>query len=125
MTRRNPVRFTRGKVWYILFVCILLCGIRQDLNLAAAPCPDTDISITTFSVDFGPQPLLEIRTSPRPDSSKNRQNEGLPPVACSTLHLCICLPCKVDSSLRKDDAFLLHPSEMKDWPPLPLAPPLA
>ena len=125
MTYRSSVQAIHKKIWYVLFVAILFCGLYQDIPFTPTCHSGSDIHLTTLSIDFGPQPLLELRASPRLDNSKNRQSDGLPPLTCVLLYLSTCHPCDMDSPLHKDDIFFIPPSQMKDWPPLPLAPPLA
>lgn len=83
MNRRRPTRFVLQRAWYILFVLMLLCSTRPDMTHVAARSLDTDTSVTLYSADPAPQPLLEVRTPVQQDNSKNRQNEGPEPAACT------------------------------------------
>lgn len=71
---------------------MLLCSTRPDMTHVAARSLDTDTSVTLYSADPAPQPLLEVRTPVQQDNSKNRQNEGPEPAACTIPRLYLDSP---------------------------------
>ena len=124
MNRRRPTRFVLQRAWYILFVLMLLCSTRPDMTHVAARSLDTDTSVTLYSADPAPQPLLEVRTLVQQDNSKNRQNEGPEPAACTIPRLYLDSPVESIVLVRGSN-MLLPLCGIQGWPPLPLAPPLA